>query len=219
MRESETCLFYTNFQLFGFVSLFLCHLFLIPGLLSAQQEDSSNNPPPSALSDSKDQTPIEDYFNCLNACSKSLMPEQYFNCLHACSYPTVTLERKIPKPLIQEELVHDEHVEKRFDSIIQERLSCYAQTSSIHIRLRSCRKEYTRKVMKLAKQISRAIRSTRRFKPKRGHRKMGSFVICVRECPISLALCRGDVALGKYEGTCDKKELQCLEGCFSDYYL
>ncbi|MBF0287231.1 MAG: hypothetical protein HQM14_05375 [SAR324 cluster bacterium] len=184
-----------NFRLFGFLSIFL-----FPGLLFAEQE----NPPPktdpsaSVLPESNYQDSLEEYFSCLNDCSKYSSFDQSFKCLNNCSYPRTKLKREPPKRFIDEGLADHENVESKFRDITLERLECYGTTKSIHLRLRSCRKEYTLELMRLAKQINRAIRTTRNFKLKHGHRELGSFVICVQNCPIELAKCRGYTSLGRY---------------------
>ncbi len=152
--------------------------------------------------------------------------DAYFDCLNACPYPKIEVLRKEEsqlKPdahLTQVDKLINENcfpttgmdktissrvsanrnkptIEKCFDALITRRLECYSNTNSVLLR-RGCRKEYSHAVMRSAKGYNKSIRATRHFQLKQGHRQLGHFILCVRKCPITIAICKGNLALGRF---------------------
>ncbi len=148
--------------------------------------------------------------------------DAFFSCLDACSYPRVTVYQKKHAELIPaarltqvDKLITEQcfpsvsdassislngnnhKIDKCINAIIAKRLECYSHTTSV-IGRRACRKEYSQVIMRAVKGYNRILRETRHFNQKRGHRQLGQFVLCIRECPITRAICRGNIQIGRF---------------------
>ncbi|MBF0352101.1 MAG: hypothetical protein HQM11_13800 [SAR324 cluster bacterium] len=90
-------------------------------------------------------------------------------------------------------------------TIIKEREQCFTSHGDLNTRLRDCRKQYMRNILLTAQKG-------------KGKPQLGKFLICLRECPIELALCRGDLELELHSEPCVKVETECVKKCLIDYY-
>ena len=90
-------------------------------------------------------------------------------------------------------------------TIVTERKACFLRPGSASERVKVCRKDYMKDIVAAAKKGY-------------GKPQMGRFLLCIRECPIEVAMCRGDIELGLRKDSCDGFENQCVKQCLIEFY-
>ncbi len=105
--------------------------------------------------------------------------------------------------LIKDTIITKEFMAELFE-IIQERKNCYEEEQGFNTRLSRCRKEYINRLIRFSREH---IKSSPR---------LGDYLRCVRDCPISAALCNGEPYSN--EQKCLERETQCIEYCLDQYW-
>ena len=89
---------------------------------------------------------------------------------------------------------------------VNARVDCYGELS-YDKKLLECRKQYMRTVLEIARQNIKSSPS------------LGEFMLCVRDCPLTHALCRGtDWNWASDPSECIETEARCLEWCLDAYW-
>lgn len=91
------------------------------------------------------------------------------------------------------------------EGLIEDRVTCFKENFGQVEQMRICRKNYMRSILFSAMKG-------------RGQPQVGRFLLCVRSCPIQVALCRGDLELGLTSESCDEIEYECTKKCLIDFY-
>ncbi len=104
-----------------------------------------------------------------------------------------------------QERMNAEEVLAEVESIVEERASCFLSHGDLTNRLRLCRKTYMRNILITAKKGY-------------GKPQLGRFLLCLRECPMELALCKGDLELELRHTSCDDVERLCVKQCLIKFY-
>lgn len=95
-------------------------------------------------------------------------------------------------------------LQEEFAAIIRKRTQCYEGETSFHSRLSNCRKAYINSLVRLSRK---SVKSSPR---------LGEYLRCVSDCPITAALCNGES--DSDEKDCIYRETQCLEYCLDEYW-
>ncbi|MBF0200247.1 MAG: hypothetical protein HQK66_02850 [Desulfamplus sp.] len=101
-----------------------------------------------------------------------------------------------------------EHSELKpfLEEVVRDRIFCYSSTSEYSLRLLNCRKEYIYRLLRTAREKIKSAPS------------LGKFILCIRDCPLSFSLCKGEEYLEATGIECEDMEILCIENCFDRYW-
>lgn len=108
-------------------------------------------------------------------------------------------------PVQATEKLSAQEVLEQAKQFVEERKACFLSHGDFTTRLRFCRKAYMSKILMVANQGY-------------GKPQLGRFLLCLRVCPMELAVCKGDLDLELRDTPCEGVEFQCVKQCFIDYY-
>lgn len=121
-------------------------------------------------------------------------------------------DKEVLKTLIEEyRLLEEVPLSRLYDplsAIISARIDCYGRYSDME-RRNLCRKQYSRDIFFTAMQNIRSAPSK------------GFFMMCVRVCPITYGICKGEQHTQDSdlpELDCIKREAQCIESCLDQHW-
>jgi len=89
--------------------------------------------------------------------------------------------------------------------IVESRLACYLDEQGYDGRLQECRDNYLTDTIAMARQKVPAAPM------------LGNFILCIRDCPISHAICAGEHSYNNGVD-CTAIESQCIERCLDLYW-
>lgn len=90
-------------------------------------------------------------------------------------------------------------------ALIEDRQRCYVEKQGYSDRIDACRRDYLNRILETARVNIKAAPL------------LGNFIICIRDCPISHAICAGERSEHP-ELPCTDVEAQCIEYCLDLYW-